>query len=407
MKHTPLDTVGMAVNGLSIALYFYLASILQAPAAPLPLRYLAWVLSGLGLVLVLLSVVTLMANRGAGLIDRGIYGVVRHPMYLGAMLLFLSWVLFLPHWIVLLLSSANAAIVYGFILQGERKNITRFGDSYRRYMQRVPRVNLLAGMARTWWLYPLLLLLFFTPTYASRSYDPRQSMDLIGQVLSSPLIYAFPVLMPIAKIVTAVLIVGVLVYGNKMRRGFNVYVAILYLALAFFQTAAVTDTYGLVVISGNTALVLVVALAWVWEVVVERNDFGTRKRPWWRWWVAPLAILSFLGPVDASTMSPDFSPVRLLTNEAGLTFCMMTPVVLAVLTLFYPTVNPVVLRVSSFAGVLLGAVNMIVWFVLESWGWWMGVLHIPLVVISIYAFVLAHLRTAGESPGTIPVLPQT
>jgi len=258
-------------------------------------------------------------------------------------------------------------------------------------------------VTKKWWLYLLLLLLFFIPTYASKSYDPRQSVDLIGQVLSAPLIYAFPILMPIAKIVTVILIVGVFVYGNKMRRAFNVYVGVLYLALAFLQTAAVTDTYGLVVISGNLALVLIVALMWVWEVVVERNDFGNRKHPLWRWWVAPLAVVSLLAPVDASTMSPDFSPVRMVTNEAGLTFCMMTPVVLAVLTLFHPTVNLAVLRVSSFAGLLLGAVNMIVWFAVESWGWWMGVLHIPLVVISVYAFVLGQVRAEGESPGAIPV----
>lgn len=30
MKQTPLETVGMAVNGFSIALFFYLASILEA-----------------------------------------------------------------------------------------------------------------------------------------------------------------------------------------------------------------------------------------------------------------------------------------------------------------------------------------------------------------------------------------
>jgi len=264
----------------------------------------------------------------------------------------------------------------------------------------------LDALTKKWWLYPLLVLIFFIPTHASRNYDPRQSVDLIGQVLSAPFIYSFPVLMPIAKLVTVVLIVGVLVYGNKMRRAFNVYVAILYLALALFQTAAVTDTYGLVIISGNMALVLVVALVWVWEVIAERNDFETRKHPLWRWWVAPLAVMSLLAPVDASTMSPDFNPVQLLTNEAGLTFCMMTPVVLAVLTLFHPTVNPAVLRVSSFAGMLLGVINMILWFVVESWGWWMGVLHIPLVVLSIYAFGLAHVRAAGESHSAIPALPE-
>ena len=247
-------------------------------------------------------------------------------------------------------------------------------------------------VTKKWWLYLILLLLFFIPTYASKSYDPRQAVDLIRQVLSAPLIYTFPILMPITKIVPVILIAGIFVYGNKMRGAFNIYVAALYMALALFQSAAITGTYGLVIISGNLVLILIVAILWIWEVFVKRNNFETRKRPLWRWWVAPLALVSLLAPVEAYTMSPDFSPVRMLTNSAGLTFCMMTPVVLAVLTLFHPTVNPSVLRVSSFVGILLGAVNMIVWFAVESWGWWMGVLHIPLLVISVYAFVLGQLH---------------
>jgi hypothetical protein len=85
---------------------------------------------------------------------------------------------------------------------------------------------------------------------------------------------------------------------------------------------------------------------------------------------------------------------------------MMTPVVLAVLTLFHPAVNPAVLRVTSFEGMLLGAVNMIVWFIVEPWGWWMGVLHIPLVVISVYAFVLAHRGAEEVPPRVILELPE-
>ena len=101
----------------------------------------------------------------------------------------------------------------------------------------------LDAVTKKWWLYLLLLLLFFIPTYASNPYDPRQSVDLIGAVLSAPLINAFPIVMPLAKLIPVVLIVGLLAYGNKARRAFNAYVALLYLALAFLQTAAVTDTY--------------------------------------------------------------------------------------------------------------------------------------------------------------------
>jgi protein-S-isoprenylcysteine O-methyltransferase Ste14 len=69
-------------------------------------------------------------------------------MYLGAMMAFLSWIFFLPHWIIVLISSVNIAIVYWTILRGERQNIAKFGDAYRRYMETVPRINLLAGLIR-------------------------------------------------------------------------------------------------------------------------------------------------------------------------------------------------------------------------------------------------------------------
>lgn len=246
----------------------------------------------------------------------------------------------------------------------------------------------LDALTRRWWFYPLLLLLFFIRPYASEGYEPRESLDVILQALSHPLIFGYSVLMPIAKAIPVVVIAGVLVLGNRMRRVFSGYVAVLYTALAFYQHAALTDSYGLVVVSGNLALILPVALLWAWETLTESNDFEPRQRPPWRWWVAPLAVLALLAPIDASTMSPDFSPLRLLTNESGLTYCMMTPAIIAVMTLYHPTVNLAVLRASSFVGIIFGVVNTVVWFVVMPSGWWMGVLHIPLLVISIYAFAL-------------------
>ena len=148
MKQDTKDILGYVINGLSLALFFYLASTLDALYISPPIKYLAWILLGLGLVLIVLSIATLVSHREAGLIEWGIYGIVRHPMYLGAIVLFLSWIFFLPHWIIVLISSVNIAIVYGFILQGERQNIAKFGDPYRRYMESVPRVNLLAGLIK-------------------------------------------------------------------------------------------------------------------------------------------------------------------------------------------------------------------------------------------------------------------
>jgi protein-S-isoprenylcysteine O-methyltransferase Ste14 len=148
MKQKTKETIGYFVNSLSIALFIYLAFTLDVRDSLWPLRYFGWILLGLGVSLIVLSVVALVRNRDAGLTERGIYGIVRHPMYLGAMLCFLSYSFLLPHWLTLLISFANVIVVYCFILQGERLNIAKFGDAYRRYMQTVPRINLLAGILR-------------------------------------------------------------------------------------------------------------------------------------------------------------------------------------------------------------------------------------------------------------------
>jgi protein-S-isoprenylcysteine O-methyltransferase Ste14 len=148
MNRKTKEILGCAVNGLSFPAFFYLASTLVVPDALSPTKYPGWILLTFGVVLVVLSIATLVRNRKTGLIDWGIYGIVRHPMYLGAMILFLSWSFFLPHWIMVLISSANIGIVYWVILQGERRNIDKFGNAYQRYMETVPRINLLAGLLR-------------------------------------------------------------------------------------------------------------------------------------------------------------------------------------------------------------------------------------------------------------------
>lgn len=148
MKQKVLEIAGLLINGLSIPLLFYLMFILDAPDFLHPLVYLGWVILGSGIALVVLSIVALVRNQGAGLIESGIYGLVRHPMYLGAMLCFFSYSFFHAHWLIFLISCANIAIVYCFVLQGDQMNVARFGDAYSRYMEAVPRINVFAGVFR-------------------------------------------------------------------------------------------------------------------------------------------------------------------------------------------------------------------------------------------------------------------
>ncbi len=148
MNNKWIEYTGYAVNGLSLLLYFSLLPIL--PTAPF-LKWLAvpgLILFGIGLCLVVISSITLTRNRGAGLYTRGIYSMVRHPLYLGAMLLFSSFFFFCPHWIMFMISLVNVFLVYGSIQQGEQLNIHKFGDDYRYYMKTVPKINILAGFIR-------------------------------------------------------------------------------------------------------------------------------------------------------------------------------------------------------------------------------------------------------------------
>jgi protein-S-isoprenylcysteine O-methyltransferase Ste14 len=149
MKREVKETLGYIVNGISIAVFFFLSSALDVSLGWPYLKYIGWVFSGLGIFLIVVSSYTLIRNRGKGLIDWGIYCIVRHPMYVGAIMLFLSWAFLLPHWLTLLLSLVNIAIVYWFILQGDRRNIELFGSEYEEYIERVPRVNILAGFLRS------------------------------------------------------------------------------------------------------------------------------------------------------------------------------------------------------------------------------------------------------------------
>ena len=83
-------------------------------------------------------------------VESGIYAVVRHPMYLSGVLLFVSLVLISQHWLSLIFSIPVIVYFYIGTCSEERSSIKKFGDTYIAYMQRVPRMNLLLGIFRFW-----------------------------------------------------------------------------------------------------------------------------------------------------------------------------------------------------------------------------------------------------------------
>jgi hypothetical protein len=204
--------------------------------------------------------------------------------------------------------------------------------------------------------------------------------------------------MPVFKILPVMLIIALIIWGDRVTRIFNAYVAVTILLFALFQNSAMTVEFGFAIMLGNVLVYLLVAAAWFWEAVVKLNSFTPRPRPFWQYWVVPVAFLAFWFPLNTKTLGPDFSLVQLGTNSAGLTTCMMLPVYLAVLSLYYPSVNPIVLRITALAGIITGLLNVMQWFISTSHPW-IGILHIPLLTISIYALVLSFGKKRDNPTG--------
>ncbi len=246
------------------------------------------------------------------------------------------------------------------------------------------------SITRKWWFYLILLILQMLPPFTSVPISSEQAGLIIGAALSQAIVYDIAALFPLFKILAILMIASVFFLKRQVSRYFSFYVGTFYILVAFLQSIAFTEEFGLVIITTNLLMFLFVGSLWFWEAVVRRNDFSTAHFDKSRIWIIPLAILAFWYPIDGVTMMPDFNPALLITNEAGLTYCMMTPVFLTILILFYPHINTATFRVTSFVGLIIGFYNILSNFLIyPELLIWNGFLHIPLMIISIYAFILS------------------
>ena len=106
-----------------------------------------WILFGIGALLYVLSAITLRRRDERHVVESGVYGLVRHPLYLGAMM-FCSHIFLSQNGLVVVGTLGAVVCCYLLMLADEQQNVEAFGDDYTRYMQRVPRMNLVSGLLR-------------------------------------------------------------------------------------------------------------------------------------------------------------------------------------------------------------------------------------------------------------------
>jgi len=238
-------------------------------------------------------------------------------------------------------------------------------------------------------IFAVLFLCVFLPPITTVSFTAQETTIVIRDVfIQTSAAYLW--LSPVIHVTTIVLLIALYLYGPKMGRVVDAYFGILFLFTAFSNHIAMTENYGLAVITGNLVMILIVGLFWMWEAFRPRNEYVFQRLPAWRYWVLPFAILAFWSPINAD-LSPNFSPLLLLTSSFGVMFCPTTPVLIAILTLIYPRVNIHLLRITSFVGLLIGLFNAMSLFVMPGYTLWNLIIHTPLIFISTYGLLITRI----------------
>jgi len=88
------------------------------------------------------------SRKKGDLVESGIYAFVRHPEFLGHMLIIFALVIISQHWISLIIGVILIILLCFAMIEEEKRNIEKFGEAYKDYMKRVPRINLLLGIMR-------------------------------------------------------------------------------------------------------------------------------------------------------------------------------------------------------------------------------------------------------------------
>jgi len=115
------------------------------------LLYAGWFIFACGLAILMISSRTRRRGHRVGetLIQSGIYAYVRHPEFLGHMLTITSLMLMAQHPISAAIGLVLLLLLCVEIVEEDERNIEKFGDAYKDYMRRVPRINLLAGIIKS------------------------------------------------------------------------------------------------------------------------------------------------------------------------------------------------------------------------------------------------------------------
>ena len=259
-----------------------------------------------------------------------------------------------------------------------------------------------------------ILIFMFLPPYAEKTGFSMNTGVIIMNALSAAFIYQFVVLAwpsLLFHIPVYYFLYKLIKNDLSMIKYFMLYTGFLYLLIAFGQGTAYLDEYGLIIITNNLIIILIIGLLWLRDYIkyspstIDRRMLrllplalfayiapsgktGYTVPPWWGLW-----INAFKGNILSGLVA---FIMDLIAGYGAVAYCLFTPLAL-VITLSTKAVSPLTMRLTALTGLIFA---VLIWIFsgytimstqLEIWKvfgiLWNMFLHIPLLVICGYAFI--------------------
>lgn len=116
------------------------------------------IIVGVGILFIVLAMVTLRrkGNLQEGgdftattvVVKHGIYSAVRHPLYLGWLLMYPAAMSVSQHWLIVVLGVIGMVSIDRITREADDQLVEKFGTEYEAYKEEVPRLNVILGIIR-------------------------------------------------------------------------------------------------------------------------------------------------------------------------------------------------------------------------------------------------------------------
>lgn len=236
----------------------------------------------------------------------------------------------------------------------------------------------------------LLLAQFLLVPIATRNFAWADSGIIVAYTLSHALFQQMFSYGWVFQVVALVVLLMLTLSRNRWcTRLFMYYGGIVNILYAVIQNAAVSEKYGLSIVTVNVVMMLFVGCMWLRAAGKKECIFAFENLSWRRAWMIPVALFCLWWPMDLQTALPVADVMLLFTGASGMAFCSMTPVFLVVLLLNKES-DTILVQSSAWVGLVIGIYNMAN-FVNET-GFYLGIYHLPLLLMSLYTLLFMKKR---------------